>query len=103
MGRDFQGQITVVISDKFQSTRPHGARPEGLSLNSSGFLGFNPRARMGRDLPLILLFLILSGFQSTRPHGARPLSNPNGFFKLLCFNPRARMGRDKLQLYFLTP
>jgi len=55
---------------KFQSTRPHGARP-------------------------LLLFLELDifRFQSTRPHGARLFC----FFLSLTFsgfNPRARTGRD---------
>ncbi len=55
---------------KFQSTRPHGARPFAV-----------------RTLPMP------SMFQSTRPHGARP-ANRQSYRLGRCFNPRARTGRD---------
>ena len=58
--------------EKFQSTRPHGARPRRKAF-----------------------FAKLQQFQSTRPHGARlivlkslPFNNS--------FNPRARTGRDAI-------
>ena len=54
----------------FQSTRPHGARPEYV-----------------QDL----IFAV--SFQSTRPHGARQRSNLH-LPPSICFNPRARTGRD---------
>ena len=55
----------------FQSTRPHGARPDARLLVKLNQLSFNPRARMGRDA-----YTIYSTHRHTR------------------FNPRARMGRD---------
>ncbi len=39
----------VSLSKQFQSTRPHGARPEKSGADFVG-TSFNPRARMGRDL-----------------------------------------------------
>ena len=38
-----------ITSDKFQSTRPRGARREIPTLHAAGIRGFNPRAREGRD------------------------------------------------------
>ena len=80
---------------KFQSTRPHGARPcpdqntfylipvsihapawgatQSARRAGGGGLRFNPRARMGRDVKY-----------------------PQAILSLPCFNPRARMGRDLL-------
>ena len=80
---------------KFQSTRPHGARPHrpflalrqqhvsihaparGATLQLLRHAGqsgcFNPRARTGRDRWWSSSNLPLPAFQSTRPHGARPL------------------------------
>ena len=55
----------------FQSTRPHGARPLGLSEPIQQPNSFNPRARMGRDLSNLISYEIR-----------------------MSFNPRARMGRD---------
>ncbi len=57
--------------DEFQSTRPHGARPDAItSLAESK--RFNPRARTGRDISWNL--------------------HPSG--NACRFNPRARTGRD---------
>ena len=78
-------------SEKFQSTRPRGARPfNHLSINridvsihapARGATGpalcirrcfrFNPRARAGRDR-FFREYLVEYWFQSTRPRGARP-------------------------------
>ena len=54
----------------FQSTRPHGARPE-INTTLVVPVGFNPRARVGRDF-----------FDQSI------IWNNTGF------NPRARVGRD---------
>ena len=56
---------------KFQSTRPHGARPlERRRIRS--YNCFNPRARTGRDQ------------RCCQPQAVQ-----------ICFNPRARTGRDR--------
>jgi len=81
--------------DKFQSTRPRGARPQPAGRDRRND-SFNPRARAGRDVTSkdVLAF---GTFQSTRPRGARP--GVEWFFPIWnCFNPRARAGRDSRQL-----
>jgi len=107
----------MILKQRFQSTRPHGARRrfQGQRARIKG--SFNPRAHMGRDiirkprpnfarvfqstrphgarLRQTPALAVKAWFQSTRPHGARPRS------ALACrgttgFNPRAHMGRDKV-------
>ncbi len=60
---------------EFQSTRPHGARPQELQLHALKGKSFNPRARMGRD-------------DALKAEEAA----------LYSFNPRARMGRDLIEI-----
>jgi len=89
-GRDKQCSINAQ-SPMFQSTRPRGARHNGIytaqvfavSIHAPAggatywhgwlflFQSFNPRARGGRDIPW-LPALQAEKFQSTRPRGARP-------------------------------
>ena len=79
-------------SMRFQSTRPHGARPHRPCTRWRR-PSFNPRARTGRDVSWFVLRNGLRVFQSTRPHGARRrASRPPG--RRGSFNPRARTGRD---------
>ena len=59
------------FQEKFQSTRPRGARRRAAGETHARTRRFNPRAREGRDAIL---------------------QNPQT--RLLCFNPRAREGRD---------
>ncbi len=79
------------VLEKFQSTRPRGARllqsfafaSSGVSIHAPArgatncsqvirfFSRFNPRARAGRDSPLPFQ-VEPKMFQSTRPRGARP-------------------------------
>ena len=117
MGRDTASYTLATRMRKFQSTRPHGARPVtagGLprdhprfnprarmgrdrqdACERHGVTRFNPRARMGRDVAHGWTKTSETEFQSTRPHGARPgydASQRHPF----CFNPRARMGRDSV-------
>ena len=73
MGRDMNLMVINTQNQKFQPTRPHGAR-RSSSTPTTEVSSFNPRARMGRDI---------------RP---REQLQPN-----ICFNPRARMGRDLLR------
>ena len=61
--------------NKFQSTRPRGARLASTSTTGASTCCFNPRAREGRDLKQYHL----AHFQE-------------------CFNPRAREGRDIIRL-----
>ena len=69
-GRDMVCRMQVSSLTRFQSTRPHGARP-GTAPPSRPCPCFNPRARTGRD---------------------RPKSQPRR--QRRSFNPRARTGRD---------
>ncbi len=100
---------------KFQSTRPHGARPgrpapalrfAPVSIHAPArgatawccpqghaCVRFNPRARTGRDVHFDLQSSETDAFQSTRPHGARPPPWPHPWPRP-CFNPHARTGRD---------
>ncbi len=71
MGRDLLPKLRQNRIRKFQSTRPHGARPPSSSKGHRRYPSFNPRARMGRDI----LDLVICGGETG-------------------FNPRARMGRD---------
>ena len=70
MGRDVEYALLGKLTEAFQSTRPHGARPFAEALVCA-IESFNPRARMGRDIILMPTLPVVR-----------------------CFNPRARMGRD---------
>ena len=48
-GRDEVGGDAVNLTDKFQSTRPRGARRSLPTLGRTKIGYFNPRAREGRD------------------------------------------------------
>jgi len=108
--------MDVMLLNRFQSTRPHGARPL-VNVRADVIEGFNPRARTGRDGSVMDFWISEPGFnprartgrdrdtgavsafsiafQSTRPHGARPtgFSDMRGMGR---FNPRARTGRDQV-------
>jgi len=79
---------------RFQSTRPHGARPKWvwISKHLEWFQSTRPhgaRPEFARDIGKTLTF------QSTRPHGARrPRCSGPGH--RTGFNPRARTGRDPI-------
>ena len=47
-GRDLMVGVADFRSPVFQSTRPCGARLQGIK-RVDGFISFNPRARAGRD------------------------------------------------------
>ena len=83
--------VTLDWSIVFQSTLPHGERPE-ISNQSSNSRNFNPRSRMGSDAGL-LRTPADPAFQSTLPHGER-LKAAGGLHRYLNFNPRSRMGSD---------
>ena len=102
-------------SHMFQSTRPHGARPQRPS-SLARARSFNPRAHTGRDARSFFSWRSFLMFQSTRPHGARlrrvfgfhlhegvsihaPTRGATGALLQLAsgwagFNPRAHTGRD---------
>ena len=74
VGRDLTSLNRRQGLEKFQSTRPRGARHGIVDKVVDDTDGFNPRARVGRD--------------RKNPHGiVRPYKG---------FNPRARVGRDLL-------
>ena len=119
VGRDMIQQAVRAQNQKFQSTRPRGARLPFPKLDCVCSMGFNPRARVGRDCFLFFskdnnpcfnprarvgrdLFVIIYNsvrqmFQSTRPRGARHKTFKEDFCEKNGFNPRARVGRDLLQ------
>ena len=123
-GRDKYRILRLYPSRRFQSTRPHGARPGRSRRSSRGAIGFNPRARTGRDILRLSVLYPMSLFQSTRPHGARPMisSSVSSDFDVsihapargatqdkvkvrtstLRFNPRARTGRDTYTPHYLS-
>ena len=80
------------VIDKFQSTRPRGARRLAF-WPWHGLPRFNPRARVGRDAPVVTSHQRHRKFQSTRPRGARR-SRLMWERETCSFNPRARVGRD---------
>ena len=56
----------------FQSTHPHGVRR--LTTTSLRWAtSFNPRTHTGYDMAFISPFIMANKFQSTHPHGVRPL------------------------------
>ena len=69
-GRDSTDDVTLTMAERFQSTRPRGARQDSVAI-STGIEGFNPRAREGRDIHSREGQHPEMGFQSTRPRGAR--------------------------------
>ena len=96
MGCDLRHGCQALRRAKFQSTHPHGVRPEmicGIALiilyfNPRTRMGcdpqprrfravfacdFNPRTRMGCDCNGMLAGGGRLGFQSTHPHGVRPV------------------------------
>ncbi len=123
VGRDLYVVIKSHAIDKFQSTRPRGAR-RGTGPDRRTRAGFNPRARVGRDQLRLPRMICPLWFQSTRPRGAR-----RGFLSEFCppyvsihapawgatlnysiiysiisrFNPRARVGRDSHAADFNFP
>ncbi len=89
--------LLLVLSSfvKFQSTRPHGARPPTpepeepalpVSIHAPAWGATKAHRLADSD----------TKFQSTRPHGARRGGGRIASFGCQSFNPRARMGRDAL-------
>ena len=99
----------------FQSTRPHGARPDAYWI-AAWLLEFQSTRPHGARHRRKTSTVSSVSFQSTRPHGARPASDGNGDAvaevsihaptrgatcgtlmhptTTLSFNPRAHTGRD---------
>ena len=114
MGRDHLDSLGYDFNKLFQPTRPHGARPIIMHINTWGYKfqptrphgarhfhgtivkslkRFQPtRPHGARPIPTTL-FSLFTWFQPTRPHGARP-RRARFFAPSISFNPRARMGRD---------
>ena len=77
---------------QFQSTRPHGARLKGNSINTVGN-SFNPRAHMGRDPDYGSGKWKTNSF-NPRAHMGRDRCSAARCVAMRSFNPRAHMGRD---------
>ena len=93
VGRDEQQAYYKAHDNKFQSTRPRGARLHMLLTElrrAAGFQSTRPRgARHGKLLGSGFMRM----FQSTRPRGARR-DSVTFYNRLESFNPRAHVGRD---------
>jgi len=70
VGRDFTSESVKLAPDKFQSTRPRGARHNRVLRWLYGWLFQSTRPRGARH-NFILFLLGYLQFQSTRPRGAR--------------------------------
>ena len=86
-----QGNAARMVAYQFQSTLPHGERPDSRHSQDMSCY-FNPRSRMGSDSRR-WMDLRCAGFQSTLPHGERHPS-PIRSTSTWNFNPRSRMGSD---------
>ena len=71
MGSDLERVISLRRSIEFQSTLPHGERPQILFNRFRFFASFNPRSHMGSDV-----------------------CGGGVLIKAACFNPRSHMGSD---------
>ena len=115
-GRDFPAGKSERLYDRFQSTRPQGARPRALSDCGNGnefqstrpqgarlykpyrtnikhwFQSTRPQGARQMDDSGLMEYI---AFQSTRPQGARPNGNDEVINHQCGFNPRARRGRDE--------
>jgi len=80
------------VSQKFQSTHPHGVRPNHLII-SQFYLCFNPRTRTGCDKVILKQYDELMRFNPRTRTGCDILLRVN-FFVQKCFNPRTRTGCD---------
>ena len=60
-------------AQRFQSTFPHGERPQPVDGKDTSPVCFNPRSRTGNDPTADFIPCAVFGFQSTFPHGERPL------------------------------
>ena len=93
-GRDWSGQGCSSDHQRFQSTRPHGARLERARvLIRSPAVSIHAPAR-GATRSALSRVWSARMFQSTRPHGARRFRCRWGRGCRCRFNPRARTGRD---------
>ena len=79
--------------NKFQSTRPHGAR-HSLPSTEAFHCGFNPRAHTGRDHNLGFGFLEVYGVSIHAPTRGATCFAVAYLVPPRCFNPRAHTGRD---------
>ncbi len=91
-GSDCSLGFFVVLLTRFQSTLPHGERPQDATFPNCG-IPFQSTLPHGERLAGQPGILILSVFQSTLPHGERPGS------VFACppttnFNPRSHTGSD---------
>ena len=93
-GSDYIMQLLSPSTLKFQSTLPHGERPE-MKERVAKLLGVSIHApARGATERSRFLKMPQTRFQSTLPHGERP-GREKRIYKLQCsFNPRSRTGSD---------
>ena len=80
---------------KFQSTHPHGVRPDFVEVHVL-WKSFNPRTHTGCDVTNPTSSPFKSEFQSTHPHGVRRPRFPCSIGIRASFNPRTHTGCDSL-------
>ena len=92
-GATMEGSIDSVLANKFQSTRPRGARP-GRTLPQIRSSCFNPRAREGRDAVVLLAQALGETVSIHAPARGATRRHAGRLPRIRRFNPRAREGRD---------
>jgi hypothetical protein len=93
MGGDPFFHLVFTSQVVFQSTPPHGGRPNNMDANTM-LTPFQSTPRMGGDMETHEVKLTFVEFQSTPPHGGRPCLIDDVRRIVVCFNPRPRMGGD---------
>ncbi len=78
---------------QFQSTHPHGVRPEHFEEGKAFPVSIHAPARGATRITSVLL--LPSMFQSTHPHGVRHLTSTTRY-PAPSFNPRTRTGCDQI-------
>ena len=87
-------RLKLLEGMRFQSTHPHGVRPDKTKAKLIEFGRFNPRTHMGCDcLPSTSSNGVR--FQSTHPHGVRHHKHLLHHSYHESFNPRTHMGCDE--------
>jgi len=101
-GATFEPHASGSTPYQFQSTPPHGGRPQPRWPSVHRW-SFNPRPHMGGDTLGNNSMTPITLFQSTPPHGGRPTSVLVVAAFKTCFNPRPHMGGDFTFHIFVVP
>ena len=87
---------------KFQSTHPHGVRPDVLPVLTQA-QSFNPRTHTGCDAGTPMILTLSPSFQSTHPHGVRLHQYTPCFTRPIRFQSTHPHGVRLLQPPYLLP